>query len=182
MRFSLVGIAAVSSLVAACSTTKPPAPAMPAPVASAAAPIAAPAPAPAPAVAMDASSADALSARLRAARDGLNSRSVLFDFDNYTVKPAYEPMLRQQADFAKSDVADHLALQGNSDERGGAEYNLALGQKRADAVRKALVDLGVPADRIEATSFGSEKPRAACHDESCWSQNRRVDFVHADMH
>ena len=180
MRFSLVGFAAVLSLVAACSTTKPPAPAMPAPVASAAAPVAATAPA--PAVAMNASSADALSARLRAARDGLNSRSVLFDFDNYTVKPTYDPMLRQQADFAKSDVADHVALQGNSDERGGAEYNLALGQKRADAVRKALVDLGVPADRIEATSFGSEKPRAACHDESCWSQNRRVDFLHADKH
>ena len=180
MRFSLVGFAAVLSLVAACSTTKPPAPAMPAPVAPAAAPVATTAPA--PASAMDASSADALSARLRAARDDLNSRSVLFDFDNYTVKRTYDPMLRQQADFAKSDVADHLALQGNSDERGGAEYNLALGQKRADAVRKALVDLGVPADRIEATSFGSEKPRAACHDESCWSQNRRVDFVHADMH
>ena len=180
MRFSVVGLAAVSSLVVACSTTKPPAPAMPAPVASAAAPVAATAPA--PAVAMNASSADALSARLRAARDGLNSRSVLFDFDNYTVKPTYDPMLLQQADFAKSDVADHVALQGNSDERGGAEYNLALGQKRADAVRKALVDLGVPADRIEATSFGSEKPRAACHDESCWSQNRRVDFLHADKH
>jgi peptidoglycan-associated lipoprotein len=107
---------------------------------------------------------------------------VLFDFDDYRVKPDYTDMLQKQAQFMKAQGIDKLVLQGNSDERGGAEYNLALGQKRADAVRKALVLLGAPEDRIETISFGKEKPKAACHDESCWSQNRRVDFVHGDKH
>jgi peptidoglycan-associated lipoprotein len=179
VRLSLVGLASIMSLLAACSTTKAPAPAAPsAPVASTGVAPTAPAPAAAP----DPSDASALAARLRAARDDLNSRSVLFDFDNFVVKPSYDAMLHQQADFLKSNATDHLALQGNADERGGAEYNLALGQKRADAVRKALVDMGAPAAHIEATSFGSEKPKATCHDESCWSQNRRVDFVHSDRH
>jgi peptidoglycan-associated lipoprotein len=72
-----------------------------------------------------------------------------------------------------------VVLQGNCDERGSREYNLALGQRRADAVKQRMVLLGVPQTRIETVSFGKEKPRATCHDESCWSQNRRVDFVHA---
>ena len=116
---------------------------------------------------------------MKAQMADLNKGSVLFDFDNYVVKPSYSDMLGKQAQFLKSSPADHLTLQGNSDERGSVEYNLALGQKRADAVRKALTLLGAPEDRIETISFGEEKPKADCHDESCWSQNRRVDFVNA---
>lgn len=126
--------------------------------------------------------AEKLAAQVRQQRADLNASEVLFDFDDYRVKPDYTDMLQKQAQFMKAQGIDKLVLQGNSDERGGAEYNLALGQKRADAVRKALVLLGAPEDRIETISFGKEKPKAACHDESCWSQNRRVDFVHGDKH
>jgi peptidoglycan-associated lipoprotein len=112
----------------------------------------------------------------------LNKASVLFDFDDYTVKSSYSDMLIKQAQFLKTTGTDHLTLQGNSDERGSAEYNLALGQKRADAVRKALTLLGVAESQIETVSFGKEKPKADCHDESCWAQNRRVDFVHSAGH
>jgi peptidoglycan-associated lipoprotein len=124
------------------------------------------------------SDAETLAARLRRQEAAdLNAKSVFFDFDDYSIKPTYDELLHRQADFLKASTTDHLTVQGNTDERGGSEYNLALGQKRADAVRKALVVLGAPDSRIEATSFGKEKPRAACHEESCWSQNRRVDFV-----
>src|SRR6266403_1654591 len=72
---------------------------------------------------------------------------------------------------------DYLTLQGNCDERGSREYNLALGQRRADAVKQRLRLLGIPETRVETVSFGKEKPRELCHNESCWSMNRRVDFV-----
>jgi peptidoglycan-associated lipoprotein len=124
----------------------------------------------------------ALDAQQLSHRDALNGMSVLFGFDDATVKPDYTDLLTKQAQFLKERAIDRLILQGNTDERGGTEYNLALGQKRADAVRRALVLLGAPEDRIETTSFGEEKPKAKCHEESCWSQNRRVDFVHTDKH
>ncbi|WP_290692223.1 peptidoglycan-associated lipoprotein Pal [Aquabacterium sp.] len=124
--------------------------------------------------------AEKLAAQLRQQKADLNASQVLFDFDDYRVKPDYTDMLQKQAQFLKAQGLDKLVLQGNSDERGGAEYNLALGQKRADAVRKALLLLGAPEDRIETISFGKEKPKASCHEESCWAENRRVDFVHND--
>ena len=123
--------------------------------------------------------AQALAAKLRQQVADLDSKSVFFDFDAFVVKSDYDAMLRDQAAFLKANPSDKLVVQGNTDERGGSEYNLALGQKRADAVRKSLSVLGVSDDRVEATSFGKEKPRAACHEESCWSQNRRDDFVNA---
>ena len=174
MRISPLSITLTLSFLAACSTAPkaPPAPAptpAPAPVAQV------PAPAPMPARTDD---AQALAARLRQQIADLDGKSVFFDFDSYVVKSDYDATLHAQADFLKANPAAKLTVQGNTDERGGSEYNLALGQKRAEAVRKSLSVLGVPADRVEATSFGKEKPRATCHDESCWSQNRRVDFAH----
>ena len=71
---------------------------------------------------------------------------------------------------------DHVTLQGNCDERGSRGYNLALGQRRADAVKQSMVLLGVPQERIETISFGKEKPRALCHEQTCWAENRRADF------
>ena len=179
MRFSIVAIASIVSVLAACSSA-PIAPAS-TPAANATASTTTPAPAstttPSPA---PQSNAETLAARLRRQEaTDLNAKSVFFDFDDYTIKPTYNELLHRQADFLKASTTDHLTVQGNTDERGGSEYNLALGQKRAEAVRKALVVLGAPDDRIEATSFGKEKPRAACHEESCWSQNRRDDFVNA---
>ena len=175
MRISPIIISLTLAFVAACST--PPK----APVAETAKTTAttttttSPPPAAMPAHADD---AQALAAKLRQQVADLDSKSVFFDFDAFVVKSDYDAMLRDQAAFLKANPGDKLVVQGNTDERGGSEYNLALGQKRAEAVRTSLSVLGVPGDRVEATSFGKEKPRATCHDESCWSQNRRVDFAH----
>jgi peptidoglycan-associated lipoprotein len=110
-------------------------------------------------------------------RAALAGKSAYFAFDNYTVAHDQVAGIEEHARLARSFSQDHIVLQGNCDERGGREYNLALGQHRAEAVKSRLELLGVPAARIETTSFGKEKPRASCHQETCWAQNRRVDFV-----
>ena len=175
MRLSPLTVTLTLSFLAACSST-PVAPPPPTPAPVATAPASTP-PAPAMATATHADDASALAARLRQQAADLDAKSIYFDYDKFIVKSEYDPQLQAQAAFMKANPRTRLTLQGNSDERGGAEYNLALGQKRADAVRKSLGVLGVPADRVEAISFGKEKPRATCHDESCWSRNRRVDFA-----
>jgi peptidoglycan-associated lipoprotein len=111
-------------------------------------------------------------------RAALTSQSVYFDFDKAMIKPDQVTAITENAKLASTYSNDSVTLQGNCDERGSREYNLALGQRRADAVKQRLVLLGVPETRIETISFGKEKPRALCHDETCWSQNRRADFVH----
>jgi peptidoglycan-associated lipoprotein len=108
----------------------------------------------------------------------LQSQSVYFDFDKFVVKPEYRDALNNQANFTKDQKNDIVTLQGNADERGSSEYNLALGAKRANAVKNSLKVLGVPANKILDVSFGEEKPRLSCHEEKCWQENRRVDFVH----
>lgn len=108
----------------------------------------------------------------------LVKKNIYFDYDNFSIKPQYQDLVKQNADFMKQVAKDSVVLEGNADERGSTEYNLALGQKRAEAVRKVLVLMGVPDARIEAISYGEEKPRATCHDEKCWQENRRVDFAH----
>jgi peptidoglycan-associated lipoprotein len=108
----------------------------------------------------------------------LAKRSVYFDFDSYSVSDQYQNLLAQHAAYLKSHPARHVLIQGNTDERGTAEYNLALGQKRAEAVRRALSLLGVPDSQLEAVSLGKEKPVADGHDEASWAQNRRADLVY----
>ncbi|MDR0479363.1 MAG: peptidoglycan-associated lipoprotein Pal [Burkholderiaceae bacterium] len=105
-----------------------------------------------------------------------NDRSVYFDFDSFVVKPEYQGVVDQEARYLRSHVASHVALEGNTDERGSREYNLALGQKRAEAVRHALVLEGVSDGQMEAVSFGAEKPADPGHDEAAYAKNRRVDF------
>lgn len=106
----------------------------------------------------------------------LASNSIYFDFDEYTVKPEYEKLLKQDYEFLKSSPKIAVTLIGNADEHGSTEYNLALGQKRAESVAHALRLLGATSAQIEAVSYGEEKPRATCHEERCWAENRRVDF------
>ena len=108
----------------------------------------------------------------------LAKRSIYFDFDSYAVRDDYQPLLQQHAQYLKSHPERHVLIQGNTDERGTSEYNLALGQKRAEAVRRAMSLLGVADTQMEAVSLGKEKPQATGHDESSWAQNRRADLAY----
>lgn len=124
------------------------------------------------------SSTDIAANKLASDLQALQKQSVYFDFDKYAVKPEYQDAIQEQAKFIKSHKNDVVTLEGNADERGSKAYNLALGSRRAKAVLKHLQQLGVPASRIKTVSFGKEKPRLLCHEEECWKENRRVDFVH----
>jgi peptidoglycan-associated lipoprotein len=104
-------------------------------------------------------------------------RVVYFDFDSFVVKPEFEVLLQTQAQKMSGNKALKLVIAGHADERGGREYNLALGQKRAEAVRRALKALGLADDRIETISYGKEKPADEGHNEAAWSKNRRADLM-----
>jgi peptidoglycan-associated lipoprotein len=106
------------------------------------------------------------------------NRSVYFDFDSYVVKDEFTPVIQTNSKFLSAKKGQTAKIQGNTDERGTAEYNLALGQKRAEAVRKSLATMGVPESQMEAVSLGKEKPKAEGHDEAAWAQNRRADIVY----
>ena len=108
----------------------------------------------------------------------LAKRSVYFDFDKYDVSSQYTSLLQAHAQYLQAHPQRHILIQGNTDERGTAEYNLALGQKRAQAVLQALEADGVPASQMEAVSLGKEKPMAQGHDEASWAQNRRADIIY----
>ncbi len=108
----------------------------------------------------------------------LAKRSVYFDYDSYAVKEEFKPVVDAHAKFLATNKNRNILIQGNTDERGGREYNLALGQKRADAVRKSLTLLGVSDAQIEAVSLGKEKPKATGSDEASWAENRRADILY----
>ena len=105
-------------------------------------------------------------------------RSVFFDFDQFVIKASDGPLIERQGKYLASKQSLAIRVEGNADERGGREYNLALGQKRADAVVRALKVYGVGEKQLEAVSFGSEKPAMQGHDEAAWAQNRRVDLAY----
>jgi len=108
----------------------------------------------------------------------LAKRSVYFDYDSYVVKDEYKSVVENHSKYLGTNKERKILIQGNTDERGGSEYNLALGQKRAEAVRKSMSLLGVPESQIEAVSLGKEKPKATGHDEASWAENRRADIVY----
>jgi peptidoglycan-associated lipoprotein len=108
----------------------------------------------------------------------LANRSVYFDFDSYAVRADGKPVVENHSAYLTKNTGRKILIQGNTDERGGTEYNLALGQKRAEAVRKAMNTLGVSDSQLEAVSLGKEKPKATGHDESAWAENRRADIVY----
>lgn len=172
--------ALLTALLGACSSTPvapPAAPATPTAAttapparASTTAPPATPAPAPASNVATV-----SLPAYLDAKSDIYNKRSVFFGFDEYTVSPQYTGVIESHGKYLSANPSLHVRIEGNTDERGSSEYNLALGQKRAEAVRQALKVFGVRDTQMEAVSWGKERPKAAGHDEAAWAQNRRAD-------
>jgi peptidoglycan-associated lipoprotein len=106
----------------------------------------------------------------------LAQRTVYFDFDSFVVKDEYRPMLEAHAKVLSATRSKRMMLEGHTDERGGREYNLALGQKRAEAVLKSMVLLGVQDNQLEAVSFGEEKPAVPGSDEAAWAKNRRVEL------
>jgi peptidoglycan-associated lipoprotein len=104
-------------------------------------------------------------------------RSVYYEFDKYDVKTEYRALIETHARWLKANPQARLTIEGNADERGSREYNVALGQRRAESVTKMLVLMGARAEQIEAISWGEEKPRAGGHEEKSWSENRRSDFA-----
>jgi peptidoglycan-associated lipoprotein len=103
-------------------------------------------------------------------------RSVYFDFDRFDIKDEYRPVVEAHAKYLRDNPKARMRIEGHADERGSREYNIALGQRRAESVRKALVLLGGREEQIEPVSFGEEKPVCTQSDESCWWQNRRADM------
>jgi peptidoglycan-associated lipoprotein len=108
----------------------------------------------------------------------LSKRSIFFDLDSNLVKEEYKPIVAAHARYLQERRAAKMRVEGNADERGSREYNIALGQRRADAVKQMMQLLGAQASQIETVSFGEEKPRCTGSEESCWSQNRRGDIVY----
>jgi peptidoglycan-associated lipoprotein len=179
------------TVLAACSSTPPAAPATPAPapVVTAPAPAApvakapAPAPTPTPAPVADTKPAPstnlqskALPAHLDPNSDISRQRSVYFDFDRAVVKPEATPVIQSHGKYLAANPTLAIRIEGNTDERGSSEYNLALGNKRAEAVRQALKLIGARDSQMEAISYGELHPKASGHDEAAWSQNRRADL------
>ena len=104
-------------------------------------------------------------------------QDVFFDFDSYVIRPDDASVLQHDSEWIKAHPKVIVTVEGNCDERGTVEYNLALGQRRADAVKNYLVSLGIPAGRLKTISFGKSKPFDTGHNEAAWAKNRRDHFV-----
>lgn len=107
-----------------------------------------------------------------------NMKDVFFDYDSYDVSAQYQQVLQADAHFLQQHPNMKFTIEGHCDERGSTEYNLALGDNRANATKQALIELGITADRIRTISYGKEKPFCTESTESCWQQNRRAHFVY----
>lgn len=165
--------ALLSALIVGCSST-------PTPDENAGAPVESrsgsnPAVAPVMASGLD---ANGLPRELTDPQSKLAKRSIYFDLDKYDVKDEYRDLVASHAKYLVANRGFKVLLQGNTDERGSREYNLALGQKRAEAVKRSLVLLGAQEDQVESVSLGEEKPKNDGHDEAAWSENRRADILY----
>ena len=116
---------------------------------------------------------------LKDPRNVLSKRSVYFELDRYDVKDEYKPLVEAHGKYLQSNRSAKMTIQGNADERGSREYNIALGQRRADTVKRMMQIYGASESQIETVSFGKEKPRNTGHDEAAWADNRRDDIVYA---
>jgi peptidoglycan-associated lipoprotein len=108
----------------------------------------------------------------------LSRRSIFYDLDAYDVKDQYKDLVEAHARYLRDNPRSKMLIQGNTDERGSREYNVGLGQRRSEGVKRMLLLLGAKEDQVEAVSLGEEKPRAEGHDEQAWSQNRRSDILY----
>ena len=172
---TFAAVAAIAALLASCATSTPPAtepaaqPGSPqAPARQAQPPVGKPAP--------------QAAARVNPLNDPnniLSKRSVYYDFDKSDIKPEFNALVEAHARYLRDNSGARMTIEGNCDERGSREYNVALGQRRSEVVKKAMTLLGAREQQIESVSFGEEKPKASGHDESAWSQNRRSDIVYS---
>jgi peptidoglycan-associated lipoprotein len=117
-------------------------------------------------------------AALKDPKSAVYKRSVFFDYDQYVIKDEFKSLVEAHAQLLVKNPKVKMLIQGNADERGSREYNLALGQKRAEAMKKALLLLGAREEQVESVSLGKEKPRCTESNESCWAQNRRGDMLY----
>jgi peptidoglycan-associated lipoprotein len=185
VRPSLTRLAAIAlaALLAACGTSKPPATTGTAPATTTAPAASTPAkPSAAP------QAKPPVAAKPQAAKPGahplddpnslLSKRSVFYDFDKSDIKGEYRALVEAHARYLRDNPTARVTVEGNCDERGSREYNVALGQRRSEGVKKAMVLLGARDQQVEAVSFGEEKPRASGSNEGAWSQNRRSDLTY----
>ena len=173
-------VVAIAALLASCATSTPPATE---PAAQPSAPQVTPRPAPQaqPPVAAPVPQAAARVNPLNDPNNILSKRSVYYDFDKSDIKPEFNALVEAHARYLRDNSGARMTIEGNCDERGSREYNVALGQRRSEGVRKMMTLLGARDQQIEAVSFGEEKPKAGGHDEAAWSQNRRSDIVYSRM-
>lgn len=170
--FSIIVLSVMVGLASGCCpkkaivTGEKPAEAAPA------AAVAAPEPAPVPETKAEAAPAPAGPSEIEI----FESEKIFFDFDRADLKPEAREMLQKKADWLKANPAAAILIEGNCDERGTVEYNLALGERRANGAKQFLVDLGIDAGRISTVSYGEEKPVDPGHDEAAWAKNRKDDF------
>jgi peptidoglycan-associated lipoprotein len=108
----------------------------------------------------------------------LSKRSVYFDYDKFEIKEEYRPLVEAHARFLRDNPTAKMLIQGNADERGSREYNVGLGQRRSESLRKMLTLLGAKDSQIESVSLGEEKPACTEHNEDCWAKNRRDDMLY----
>ncbi|HTN93544.1 MAG TPA: peptidoglycan-associated lipoprotein Pal [Gallionella sp.] len=155
------------NLLVACASEKPKEPEAAAPAPAPAMEAPAPAPAPEPVVEVD---------PLNDPNSILANRSAYFPFDVSAVQDADKPMIEAHGKYLGEHPDRRVRVEGNCDERGSKEYNLGLGQRRADSVKQMLILSGAKASQIETVSYGEEKPRCTDHNEACWKQNRRSDI------
>ena len=179
MKTTILPIIAATSLVAlfaACSTTpeadkpgaKPDAAAAPAPTAT---------PRSAPTVDVTKRGGDA-SAMLKDPNSPLSKRQIFFEYDKFEIKPEYKGLVEAHAKYLRENPSAKMMIQGNADDRGSREYNVGLGQRRSDTVKRALILLGARDSQIESVSLGEEKPVCTDQAEGCWSKNRRDDMLY----
>ena len=109
----------------------------------------------------------------------LSKRSIYFDYDRYDVKDEFRPLVELHARYLRDNPQMKMLIQGNTDERGSREYNLALGQRRSEAIKRMMLLMGAREDQIEAVSLGEEKPKAQGSTEEAWAQNRRGDILYS---
>jgi len=146
---------------------------------SAPAPVAAPGQAPAsPGAARPVAPPAAIGSALKDPGSALSKRSVFYELDKADIKDEYRPVLQAHGKYLAERRGTKMLVQGNCDERGSREYNIALGQRRAEGVKRMLMLMGAGESQVESVSLGEEKPRCNDHGEGCWSQNRRSDMLY----